>query len=221
MSSLGQPWCWWGKNLRSSVTCFSQFLWGILPRSVNHSLNPAFMLQPPALVARRWKHKLGGAGGRVNLPVSGESHWKPVKRLCVTTAFVVPCLQAETAGNTEQTEELKAVVLAESVWKKPGLGEVAVTGMSVRNLKQQLFPALYGAGLSLSLCLSFPVCTPLARWLISSRSSSLSAVARPFDQLLPCEARCSSRTVTSLKCWYWDLGIHWGRMKIVLYVCMD
>lgn len=76
---------------------------GILPRSVNHRLNAAFILQHPAAcfhhltaVVRWWKQELGGAGGRGNISVSGESHPNPVTRLHVTAAFVVPYLQTET-----------------------------------------------------------------------------------------------------------------------------
>lgn len=50
----------------------------------------------------------------------------------------------------------KPVVPGESVQRKPGLEEAAVTGTSVREPKAG---ALYGAGLSPSLCLSFPAWT--------------------------------------------------------------
>ena len=79
-----------------------EFLWGILPRSVIHSLNPAFILQHLALAARWWNHELGGARGRGNVLVSGESHPKPATRLHVTTAFVVPYLQKQQVMQSEQ-----------------------------------------------------------------------------------------------------------------------
>lgn len=48
---------------------------------------------------------------------------------------MVPYLQAETTGDAEQIKGLKAVVPGESVQKKPGLEEAAITGMSVHEPK--------------------------------------------------------------------------------------
>lgn len=113
-----------------------------------------------AFAARWWKHKLGGAGVRGNVLVSGESHTKPATQLHVTTAFVVPCLQAETTGDAEQIKR------AESCSARWLCMEKAWPGRSSRNwyvtLKQELLPGLSGAGLSPAQCLSFPVGTVLA-----------------------------------------------------------
>lgn len=109
--------------------------------SINHSLNGTLILQHPALAVRWWKHDLGGAGGRGSALVSGESHPDPATRLHATTAFVVAYLQAETTGDAEQTKGLRAVVPAESVQKKPGLEEAAVTGMSGHEPKAGAIPS--------------------------------------------------------------------------------
>lgn len=129
MSSLVQSWSWWVINFSLLQLDSDRVSLGDTPKSVNHSLNSTFILQHPALAARRWKHEFGGAGGRENVMVSGKSHSKQATWLDFTTAFVVLYSQKETIGDAEQRKELKAVVPGESVQKKPGLEEVMVMGM--------------------------------------------------------------------------------------------